>query len=104
MKPATTLTVLSKASVSTATDCVSHQAMILKMNNPTAITATTRCSLKFNSACVFSMSGNESQFMTMPEFKKINKCYLVKFRFNNNDRAHKSFFSLSFDNSYTHVH
>ena len=52
INPAITFTVLSKASVSTATDCVSHQAITFRINRKTATTATSLCTLKFNSAWV----------------------------------------------------
>ena len=52
MKPATTFTVLSNASVSTATDCVNHQATTFKIKRATATIATSLWTLKFNSACV----------------------------------------------------
>ena len=52
IKPATTFTVLSKASVRTAMDCVSHQAITFRIKRNTATKATILCTLKFNSACV----------------------------------------------------
>jgi len=83
MKPATTFTVLSSASVSTATDCVNHHAMTFKIKSTIATIATSLWTLKFNSACVGFIDKIQSEsrkyIIELMQFEFLLKCISICF-------------------------